>query len=104
MELVSVYRWVGADLELNVHVQPGARRSEVQGIHGDAIKIRIATPAVEGAANRALLEFLAEALNVPRSRCVLVAGDTARRKRIRIEAPERARAESLIAGWIQTRS
>lgn len=104
MRPVSAYRWVGKDLELNVHAQPGARRSEVQGVHGNAIKIRISAPAVEGAANRVLLEFVAAALDVPRSRCRLIAGETGRRKRLRIEAPDPTRAESLLAGWTQTNS
>jgi uncharacterized protein len=69
-----------------------------------AIKIRIAARPLEGAANQALLEFLAEALRVPRSRCVLVAGETGRRKRIRIGTPDRVHAETVLAGWIQTSS
>jgi len=104
MRPVSAYRWVGADLELNVHAQPGARRSEVQGVHGDAIKIRIKARPVDGAANQALLELLAEAMTVPRSRCALIAGETGRRKRVRVEGPDRAHAESVLARWVQTRS
>ena len=104
MRPVSAYRWVGADLELNVHAQPGARRNEVQGVHGDAVKVRIQARPVDGAANQALLELLADALRVPRSRCALIAGGTGRRKRVRVEGPDRAHAESVLAGWIQTRS
>jgi len=92
------------DLELNVYAQPGARRSEVQGLHGDAIKIRIKARPVDGAANQALLELLADALRVPRSRCALIAGETGRRKRVRVEGPDRAHAEGLLARWIQTSS
>ena len=101
---VSAYRWVGVDLELNVHAQPGARRSEVQGVHGDAVKVRIQARPVDGAANKALLEILAEALNVPRNRCALIAGETGRKKRVRVEGPDRAHAESVLARWIQTSS
>jgi len=104
MRRVSPYRWVGTDLELSVHAQPGAHRTEARGTHGEAIKIRIAAPAVEGAANRALLEFLAEAFQVPRNRCELVAGDGSRRKRVRITGPDRAQAERVLAGWTQTSS
>src|SRR3954466_8879927 len=46
---MSPFRWIGPDLELTIHVQPGARRSEVQGLHAGAIKIRISARAVEGA-------------------------------------------------------
>ena len=59
MRPVPAYRWVGVDLELNVHAQPGARRSEVQGVRGDAIKVRIQARPVDGAANHALLELVA---------------------------------------------
>jgi hypothetical protein len=101
---VTPYKWVDANLELNVRAQPGARRNEVQGTHGDAIKIRIAARAIEGAANEALLDFLAESLQVPRSRCVLLSGQTSRQKRVRIEAPDRAHAGRVLATWTQTSS
>jgi uncharacterized protein len=101
---VAPYRWVGPDLELAVHAQPGARRTEIQGVHGEAIKIRIAARAVDGAANEALLKFLAGALHVPRRRCVLIGGATSRNKRVRIESPDRARAEHTLAQWLQTSS
>ncbi len=104
MQPVPAYRWVGADLELNVHAQPGARRSEVQGVHGDAVKVRIQARPVEGAANKALLELLAETLKVPRSRCAVIAGETGRRKRVRIEGPDRTHAESVLTRWSQTSS
>src|SRR5437899_522209 len=66
---VSVYRWIGPDLEITLRAQPGARSTEVRGIHGEAIKIRIAERPIEGAATEALLRFLAEALRVPARRC-----------------------------------
>jgi uncharacterized protein (TIGR00251 family) len=73
-------------------------------VHGDAIKIRIAARAVDGAANEALLDFLAEALQVPRRRCVLISGSTSRQKRVRIDSPDRAWAEQTLARWVQTSS
>jgi len=99
-----VYRWDGDDLELTIHAQPGARRTEVQGAHGDALKIRIAAPPADGAANRALLEFLADAFGTARSRCELVAGHAGRRKRVRIAEPDRARADAVLSAWLQTSS
>ena len=101
---MNFYRWDGADLELLIRAQPGARRTEVQGIHADAIKIRLQARPVEGAANEALLDFLAAALQIPRRRCVLVSGQTSRQKRVRIEAPDRANAERVLASWLQTSS
>jgi uncharacterized protein (TIGR00251 family) len=69
---------------LEIHVQPRAKTTEVAGWHGDAIKIRLAAPPVEGAANHALVRFLATRLGVPRSQVMLVAGETSRRKRVRV--------------------
>ena len=53
---------------LEVHVQPGARRSEFAGQHGERIKIRLAARAVDNQANEALVDFLAEHYGVPKSR------------------------------------
>ena len=97
-------RWSGDHLELRVHAQPGARRTEVQGLHAGAIKIKLQARPVEGAANEALLQFLAEALQVPRRRCVLVSGESSRQKRVRIESPDRALAERVLSIWTQTSS
>ena len=94
------YRWIGADLEIEVHAQPGARRTEVRGIHGNALKISLRARAVENAANEALIEFLAGELQIPRCRCSIVSGHASRRKRVRIESPDRALAER----WLQTNS
>ncbi|WP_297527302.1 DUF167 family protein [Thiohalobacter sp.] len=83
------YRWVGEDLVLELHVQPGARRSGFAGLHGDRLKLRIQAPPVEGKANVALLRFLAEACAVPVSRVALERGSSGRHKRVRVTRPER---------------
>ncbi len=98
----QIYRWIGADLEFAVHAQPGARRSEVRGVHGGALKISLRARAIEGAANEALIEFLAGALQVSRSRCAIVSGHTSRKKRVRIESPDRALAEQRLREWLQS--
>lgn len=71
---------------LCIHVQPGAARSELAGTHGDALKIRIAAAAVEGAANAALIEFLAGLLKRPRREVTIVQGERSRRKIIHVRA------------------
>ena len=76
-------------LVLTVHVQPGARRSEVAGIHGDAIKIRLAAPPIEGRANDELVRFVAQAFGVAQRQVAIVRGETSRRKVVRIDAPSR---------------
>jgi uncharacterized protein (TIGR00251 family) len=98
------WQWAGADLLLGVRAQPGARNTQVQGLHGGALKVRVAARPVEGAANEALLEFLAMQFDVPVGRCSIVAGETSRDKRVRIEAPPRATAERVLQDWAQTRT
>lgn len=69
-----VLREVAAGVELRVWVQPGATKSEIVGLHGEALKIKIAAPAQEGQANQALVEFLAKLLNLPKSRISILQG------------------------------
>lgn len=74
-------------LTLNLHVQPGARRTEVVGVHGHALKIRLAAPPVEGRANEALVSFLAGEFGVPQRRVELLSGHNNRDKRVRVHDP-----------------
>lgn len=67
---------------LALHVQPGAARSGVAGVHGDALKIRLAARAADGAANAELVRFLAETFGVPKRDVTIEAGETSRRKRV----------------------
>ena len=73
-------------IRLRLRVQPRASRSELAGRHGDAIKVRLTAPPVAGAANEALLRFLASRLQVPLSALSLVAGGSGRSKVVAIEA------------------
>ena len=75
-----------------MHVVPRARTTEVAGHHGDALKIRLAAPPVDGAANEELIRFLAERLSVPRSSVTVAAGHTGRRKTVKIAGIETAAA------------
>jgi hypothetical protein len=83
------WRRVGADgsITLTIHAQPGAKKTEVAGVHGATLKIRLAAPAVEGRANDALVAFLAASFGVPRRNVTLVRGETGRRKTLRIASP-----------------
>ena len=65
---------------ISVHAQPGAKKSAAAGLHGDALKIRIAAPPVEGKANDALTAFVAKALGVPRRAVSIVKGESSREK------------------------
>jgi len=72
-------------LILDLHVQPGASRTEFAGRHGERIKLRLAAPAQDGKANAALIEFLASYYGVPR-RCVrITSGLKSRQKRVVID-------------------
>ncbi len=71
-------------VELFLHCQPGAKKTEVKGVHGDRLKIRLAAPPVEGRANDALIAWLSKALGVPTARIELMSGDAGRQKRVRI--------------------
>jgi uncharacterized protein (TIGR00251 family) len=79
----------GGALLLVVHVQPGAKRTEVAGLHDGALKLRLAAPPVDGKANAALRAFLADAFGVPLRSVSLVRGETSRDKLLRIAAPVR---------------
>lgn len=76
-------------LWLVLHVQPGARRDEVVGPLGDRLKVRVAAPPVEGAANARLTRLLAAELAVPPSRVEVMSGHGARQKRVRVRGPWR---------------
>ena len=64
----------GVFTTLTLHIQPGAKKTEVAGLHGDALKIRLAAPPVDGKANAALVEFIAERLGLAKSAVVLKSG------------------------------
>ena len=70
---------------LELHVQPGAKRTEFAGKHGERIKVRLAAPAHEGRANEALVDFLADYYRVPRRNVTIASGVRSRAKRVVIE-------------------
>lgn len=72
-------------VRLALHVQPGARRTAIIGVHGDALKIAVSAPPVDGKANEAICEFVAEVLGVRAQAVQLVAGATSRRKVLSID-------------------
>lgn len=74
-------------LILNLHIQAGASRDEITGLHGQRVKIRIKAPAVDGKANRALIRFLAMKFAVPIRQVTLVNGEHKREKKVKITQP-----------------
>jgi len=81
---------------LAIKAIPGAPKNQVCGWLGEALKIKIQAPPVEGRANEALIEFLAEALEVPRRTVTLVRGDTSRHKTVRIDGLDLAEAKRRL--------
>jgi uncharacterized protein (TIGR00251 family) len=78
-------------------VQPRAAASEVSGVHGDALKVRLSAPPVDGAANEALVDLLAERLGVPRRAVRIVSGATARTKTVEVDGVDAARVQALAS-------
>lgn len=79
-------------VQLELRIQPRASRTEVAGVMGQALKIRVAAPPVDDAANAALLRFLADRLDCPRSTVRLVRGRSSRQKVVRVDGVD--------SGWV----
>jgi uncharacterized protein (TIGR00251 family) len=82
---------------LRLRIVPNAKRSEVVGPHGDAIKLKVAAPALEGRANEALIEFLADKLGVPQRSVALVSGEKSRDKVVVIEGMDESVVRERLA-------
>jgi uncharacterized protein (TIGR00251 family) len=77
---------------VDIHVIPRASRTMADGVHDGALKVRLHAPPVEGQANQALIEWLADRLSIPKRDISLLRGATARRKQLHISATSVARA------------
>mgnify|MGYP006379338773 FL=1 len=81
---------------LSVHAQPGARRTEIVGRHGDAVKIRVAAPAFNEHANEALVAFVAEVFGLRSSAVSIRSGGSSRHKRLRLDGIELPTATAIL--------
>jgi uncharacterized protein (TIGR00251 family) len=97
-----VYEVTDGAVVLRVHVSPGAGRSAVTGRHGDAVKVRVAAPPVDGRANAALVEFLAGEFGLKAADVTLVSGATARAKRFRLGGLDPDAAEAAVERLLST--
>lgn len=84
-------------ITLTLHIQPGAKKTEFAGRHGDALKIRLAAPPVDGKANEALVKFIAATLHLPKSSVMLKSGQTSRRKVLEVSGAESSNIAALAA-------
>ena len=87
---------VGDGVRLRLRIQPRASRTEVAGLHGDTLRIRLSAPPVDGAANEELVRFLAEVLRVPARAVEITAGHSGRQKTVRVLGVDRAAAAAAL--------
>jgi len=90
-------------LRLSIHATPGARRTEAAGAHGQALRVRLAAPPVDGKANAALIAWAAAALGVPRAQVKLLHGASGRQKVLELrfdDAAALAAAQAQVARWM----
>ena len=85
-------------VELTLHVQPRASRTEIVGPFGGALKIRLAAPPVDGEANDELIRFLAKELGVPKGAMEIVRGATGRKKVVRIAGADEGKVRKILLG------
>lgn len=93
--MISV-RDTPAGATFSVKVQPRARKNAITGVTGDALKLALTAPPVEGRGNQACIEFLAEFLNVSRASVTIVAGQSSRNKVIRVAGRTAAQVEERL--------
>jgi uncharacterized protein (TIGR00251 family) len=86
-------------IRLKVRVTPNARKNEVIACSRDEIRLKVKAPAVDGKANAALIEYLAELMDVPRSRIQIRAGEKARVKVVELEGPSPEEVLTRIRGY-----
>lgn len=98
--MIAPARRDGTDWVLDVRVQPRASRTEFAGLMGDRLRVRLNAPPVDGRANAALIEFIAEVCGVPRAQVTIDQGSSSRNKRVRIRglAGFPAALQSIVAG------
>ena len=82
--MASWYRYNQGNLLLRLYVQPGAKYTQVVGLHGEALKIKLASPPIDGRANNALLQFIATQLHIPLRQIKLIRGEKSRHKTIEV--------------------
>ena len=85
-----------AGVELFLYIQPRASRNKVAGIQGEELKVALTAPPVDGAANQACRMFIAKLCQIPRSRVLLVAGETSRHKRLLLEGANIKQIDALL--------
>jgi uncharacterized protein (TIGR00251 family) len=81
-----------------VKVHPRARKNAITGTVGDALKLALTAPPIEGKANQAVIEFFADLFEIPRSSVTIASGETSRNKVVRISGMDRAAVQQRLSG------
>ena len=81
---------------LTLHIQPGAKKTEIAGEHGDALKIRLAAPPVDGRANKAVIAYLAKICHLPKSAFTLKSGHQSRSKTLLLSGIDGQALQELL--------
>ena len=81
---------------LTVYVQPKASKNKIAGIHGEAVKLMITAPPVDGKANKAVINFIAKLFRLAKSQVTLQSGQQSRCKRLRLEGLSLHAAETVL--------
>lgn len=85
-----------------IKVHPRAHKNAITGLVGDALKLALTAPPVEGKANQAVIEFFADLFAIPRSSVTIASGETSRNKVVRISGMSRQMVEERLAGMLAT--
>lgn len=94
---MSYLKQIEQGVQILIWAQPGAKKSEVVGVHDGALKVKLHAPAVEGAANDELIRFLAKSLNVSASSIEIIRGEKSRRKTVLVRGAD---LQSLTANGV----
>jgi uncharacterized protein (TIGR00251 family) len=84
-------------ISFSIKVHPRARKNAITGVIGDALKLALTAPPVEGKANQAVVEFFADLFAIPRSSVTIASGETSRNKTVRIAGVSKPAAEQKLA-------
>ena len=87
----------GDHIVLNIRVVPRASKDEIVGLYGDALKVRILAPPVEGKANAYLVKFISKHWKIPRRNIEILSGETGRNKRLKIINPPDGLIQELLS-------
>ncbi len=104
MELARCVIERSEGIEMRIYVQPRASKTEIVGLHGEALKIRVASPPVDGQANAELCRFLARHVGVPHQYVQLKSGVSSRQKRVFIEGKTLADVAAALAESLSSKN